>query len=195
MSKGATTRHTILRAALGEASLAGLDALSIGGLARDVGMSKSGLFAHFGSKEDLQLAVIEHAADLFATRVVKPAVREPRGLPRLRALFANWVAWTDHPDIPGGCIFMGAAAAYDDRPGAVRDLLAAKVGELRQTLARACAIAVDEGHLDADVDPDQFAYELHGILLVHHIESRLFDAPHAHERSQRAFDALVARHH
>ena len=135
----------------------------------------------------------QHAADLFARHVVLPAIRQPRGLPRVRALFERWVAWVDHPGIPGGCIFMSAAAAYDDRPGAVRDLLSDKVSLLRHNMARACRIAMDEGHLSEDLDPDQFAYELHGILLVHHIDSRLFDDPRALERSHRAFEALVAR--
>jgi AcrR family transcriptional regulator len=132
-TKGAATREAILARSYALACRNGLEGLTIGLLAEQVGMSKSGVFAHFGSREDLQLSTLDFAGELFARSVLEPALKEQRGLPRLRAIFANWAEWVRH-DQDGGCIFLAAASEYDDRPGAIRDRLLARA-------ARACRAA------------------------------------------------------
>lgn len=193
MGKGDQTRDQILRAALNQASRLGLEGLSIGGLAREVGMSKSGLFAHFGSKRDLQLAVIDLAAELFIDTVIRPAIREERGEPRIVALFENWTTWTERTAVEGGDVLASTPWEFDDRPGPVRDLLQQTLSELHHTLAKAARIAVNQGHFRADLDPEQFAFELHSILLGFHVLNRLFRQPDAPARARQAFDRLVAQ--
>ena len=191
MGKGRQTKHTILDTALREASQLGLQGLAIGPLARTVGMSKSGLFAHFGSKEDLQVAVVEHAAELFTQRVILPALASPRGEPRLRALMQNWMAWADSPPVPGGCLITSGSFEYDSRPGAVRDTLHDKVRQLRQTLTRAAQIAIDEGHFKDTVDPAQLAFEAHAIILAHQVDLHLLGAADAAQRSLKSLDTIL----
>ena len=161
MRKGEQTRTLILNEAVALASQVGLEGLSIGSLAGRLDMSKSGLFAHFGSKEDLQLLTLKQAQALFVEEVFSPALREVRGLPRLRALFSNWLAWVKR-DLPGGCLMLAASAEYDDRPGAVRELLVAGQRELRGAIAKAVRIAIDEGHLQPQTDPWQLTFRLLG---------------------------------
>ncbi len=191
MSKGRRTRDEILRTALGRASQFGLEGLSIGSLARDVGMSKSGLFAHFGSKEDLQRSVLVVAAELFAAEVVSSAIQRPRGEPRVRGIFESWLSWADSPSIPGGCLFASSAMEFDDRPGPVRELVVELVLQWRATMARAARIAMEEGHFRSDLDPEQFAFEMHALMMGYHLEARLFRGPEAQARACRAFEALL----
>src|SRR5262245_33065172 len=151
MGKGAETRERILDQAVRVASRDGLEALSIAGLASELGLSKSGLFAHFGSKDALQVQVLEAATARFRESVIRPALRATRGEPRLTALFERWVAWTDDPDIPGGCVLVAAAAEFDDRPGPQRDYLVASQRDWLATLAKAVSLAIEVGHFRADV--------------------------------------------
>lgn len=192
--KGQQTRQDILGQAVALASAYGLEGLTIGSLAERLGMSKSGLFAHFGSKEDLQLATLRNARERFERVVFGPALAAPRGLPRLRELFGRWLAWSDDPDLPGGCVIIGATAEYDDRPGPVRDELVRSQRDLRRALARAVELAVSEGHFRPDTDADQFAFELFAIVFAAHHDRRLLRDPAVVQRASAAFEALVARH-
>jgi AcrR family transcriptional regulator len=191
MSKGDDTRSQILHAALNQASRLGLEGISIGGLAKEVGMSKSGLFAHFGSKRGLQMAVIDRAADLFIDTVIRPAIRAPRGEPRVVALFENWMTWTSRTALEGGDLLSSTPWEFDDRPGPVRDLLQQTLSELHHTMAKAARIAVSQGHFRADLDVEQFAFEMHSVMLGTHVLQRLFRRPDAHERARTAFDRLL----
>lgn len=183
----------ILGEAVDLASQVGLEGLSIGALSSRLRLSKSGLFAHFGSKEDLQLLTLKQAQKLFQETVFAPALTEPGGLPRLRALFSSWLAWLDR-DLPGGCLMLAATAEYDDRPGAVRDLLVVGQRELRGAIVKAIRLAIDAGHFDTGTDPWQFAFELFGIVLATHHDHRLFGDPRATARAHQAFERLVAAH-
>jgi AcrR family transcriptional regulator len=193
--KGESTRALILNEALALATQVGLEGLSIGALADRIEMSKSGLFAHFGSKEDLQLLTLKEAQRLFQERVLAPALQEPRGLPRLRALFSNWLASIqENDDFPGACLILAASAEYDDRPGAVRDLLVAGQRELRGAIAKAIRVAIDEGHLKPQTDPWQLSFELFGIVLATHHDRRLLDDMRSSARAQSAFERLIETH-
>jgi AcrR family transcriptional regulator len=192
--KGEKTREAILNDAVSLASQVGLEGLSIGALALRTGMSKSGLFAHFGSKEDLQLATLARAEALFEQRVFQPALAFAPGVARLRSLLDHWLRWVDgSQDLPGGCVLLSAASEYDDRPGPVRDQLAEGQRALRGAVAKAVRSAIDTGELDADVDPWQFTFELFGIVLAAYHERRLLDDRRAAERAQKAFQRLIAR--
>lgn len=193
-TKGEQTRAAILDTALAVASKLGLEGLTIGSLADATGMSKSGLFAHFGSREELQLAVLEHAAQRYGESVLRPALKIERGLPRLRALFERWLDWTVASGLPGGCIMIAAAAEYDDRPGPIRDAVIANQGRGNAVCERAVRLAVEEGHLRTETDPEQIAFEMLGIVLAHHNHRRLLGDKEARKRALVAFDQLVARH-
>jgi AcrR family transcriptional regulator len=188
-TKGDETRERILDRAIALAAVVGLEGLSIGDLARETGMSKSGLFAHFESKEDLQLKILATARERFVRDVFQPTLRATRGEGRVRALFERWLAW--ERGRLGGCPFVEASYELDDRPGPVRDALAAAQGEWVDALAQAVQIAIDEGHFSADLDPSQFAYEMYGIFLAYHLYHRLLDADDAAERARAAFDRLI----
>jgi AcrR family transcriptional regulator len=192
VGKGEETREAILGTALALASAHGLNGLSIGTLAREAGLSKSGLFAHFGSKEDLQLAVLQTAVGRFVDTVVTPALRQPRGEPRVRAFFERWLDWERSTYLPGGCPFL-AAAKLDDRPGRVRDYLVASQRDWLDGLATAARIAVVEGHFRPDLDPEQFAYELYSLILAYHQYQRLLADPAADRRCRLAFARLLER--
>lgn len=192
MRKGEATRERILESALELASTEGLTGLSIGRLADRNRMSKSGLFAHFGSKEGLQLDVLELAMAKFRESVFTPALRADRGEPRLRALFTRWIDWADHQSLPGGCLFTAAAAELDDQPGPARDALVDAQRLWTETLARAVRIAIEEHHFRADVDPHLFAFQLHSLLLGYHHARRLLRDPEAGRRARDAFEALIA---
>ena len=190
MTKGETTRTAILDRAAALARTVGVEGLTIGRLADELSLSKSGLFAHFGSKEALQVAVIEHARELFVARVVAPGLKAARGEPRLRALVDRWFAWgTDD----GGCIFMALSAELDDRPGPARDAIAAALRDWLDHLATAARIAIDEGHFKKDVDPGQVAFELYGIMAATHAAYRLVGDPKVGSRTRRALESLFAR--
>jgi AcrR family transcriptional regulator len=192
VSKGPDTRRAILDQALRLASTGGLGQLSIGLLAGAAKMSKSGLFAHFRSKEQLQLEVLRAASDRFVAKVLAPALRAPRGEPRLRALFDNWVVW-DRDEFPGGCVFQAAAAELDDQPGPVRDYLVETQRDLQDSIAQITRAGIESKKFKAAVDPDQLAFEFAGILLSFHQASRLLRDPGAERRARRAFDDLLAR--
>jgi len=195
MRKGEHTRTLILNEAVALASQVGLEGLSIGSLAGRLDMSKSGLFAHFGSKEDLQVRTLGRAQELFLEQVVSPALRKAQGLPRLRALFSNWLAWLEsNDDLPGGCPMLAASVEYDDRPGAVRDLLVAGQRELRGAIAKAIRLAIDEGQLKPRTDPWQLTFELFGIVLAAHHDLRLLGDPRALERAGDALERLIEGH-
>ena len=191
MRKGEATRERILESALELASTEGLSGLSIGRLADRNGMSKSGLFAHFGSKEGLQLDVLDLATAKFRESVFTPALRADRGEPRLRALFTHWMDWADHQSLPGGCLLTAAAVELDDQPGPARDALVDAQRQWADTLARAVRIAIDERHFRADVDPHLFAFQLHAILLGYHHARRLLRDTEAARRARDAFEALI----
>jgi AcrR family transcriptional regulator len=193
-TKGEQTRAAILDAALKIASKLGLEGLTIGTLADETGMSKSGLFAHFGSREDLQLAVLEHAAQIYGQRVFLPALKIERGLPRLRALFERWLDWTIASGLPGGCIMISAAAEYDDRPGPIRDAVIANQRRGMAIEEKAVRLAIEEGHLRADTDAEQIAFEMLGIVLASHNHRRLLSDGESKKRALTAFEQLVARH-
>jgi AcrR family transcriptional regulator len=190
VTKGEETRERILDRAMALAAVVGLEGLSIGDLARETGMSKSGLFAHFESKEDLQLRIIETARERFIRDVFAPTLRASRGEGRVRALFERWLSW--ERGRVGGCPFVEASYELDDRPGPVRDALAAAQGEWVNALAKAVEIAIDEGHFRGDLDPRQFAYDMYGIFLAYHLYHRLLDDEEAADRARAAFDRLVS---
>ena len=192
MSKGAHTRSLILDHAVAHASEVGLEGLSIGSLATRLSLSKSGLFAHFGSKEELQLATLKAAQERFVNKVFLPAMDAPRGLARMRALFRNWFDWLDSSGQPGGCVILAAAAEFDDRPGLVHDTLLAGQKELRGAIAKAVRLAIEAGELPAETDPWQLAFELFGIVLAAHHDRHLFDDPRATERGMKAIERLLA---
>jgi AcrR family transcriptional regulator len=193
VSKGNRTRTAILDTALAEVSTVGLAALSIGGLARKAKLSKSGLFAHFGSKEDLQLEVLATARARFVETVIAPALTLPRGEPRIRGLFESWIEWSKSSFLPGGCPFVSAANELDDQPGRLRDFLVQSQRDWLDTLATAARIAVDEGHLHAELDVEQFAYEFYSLILSYHHFHRLLEDPHTEERCRLAFEQLIER--
>jgi AcrR family transcriptional regulator len=191
LHKGQQTRAAILEAALTLASHMGLEGLSIGALAEVTGMSKSGVFAHFGSRDELQIAVIREYHQKFEEEVFYPALHEPRGLPRLRALFDNWVRRVA-TELDSGCIYISGAVEFDDRPGPVRDALVDMVQTWQDALERAIRIAVEEGHLKADTDPAQMLFEVHGLILALHHDARLLRHPGAVERARTGFARVLA---
>lgn len=191
MGKGESTRETILDTALTTATELGLEALSIGELAKQTGLSKSGLYAHFASKENLQISVLQTAVDRFVRTVIHPALPEKRGEPRIRAFFERWLRWETAQAHPGGCLFISVASELDDRPGPVRDFLAQAQQEWVGALARSARIAIEEGHFRADLDTRQFAFEIYGLILSFHFFHRLLHDPQAEERLRQAFEELI----
>ncbi len=193
MQKGQQTKLAIVDAALGLATQVGLEGLSIGALAEATHMSKSGVFAHFGSREDLQIAVVHRYFNLFQQDVFDPAMEESRGLPRVRALFSNWMKRVAI-EIQSGCIFISGAVDFDDRPGAVRDALAESVQIWLAAMNRAIVSARDCGHLKPDTNEHQMAFEIHGLILALHYEARFLQKPGSIERANRGFENILARY-
>ncbi|HVK86265.1 MAG TPA: TetR/AcrR family transcriptional regulator [Kofleriaceae bacterium] len=189
MAKGEETRQAILGRAFELASVVGVSGLTIGQLAEAIGLSKSGLFAHFGSKEALEVAVVQEASRQFVQEVMVPALRETRGEPRVRALFEHWLRWGQRP---GGCFFVGASAELDDRPGPPRDALVQASKDWIDELGKAARIAISEGHFRADLDPEQFAFEEYGVMLGSHTFFRFLRDPHALDRARAAFEQQLA---
>lgn len=192
MGKGEETRTMILDAALAQASEAGFESLTIGTLATKTGLSKSGLFAHFGSREELQIATLDRAAQRFADTVMAPAMNAERGLPRVRAIFSAWLSWTRCDELGFGCPLHAAAIEFDDRPGAVRDHIVAHFVRLQSALERALKLAIDAGHLDSGTDVRQSVFEMLGIIFAYYHSARLMQQPDASARAQTAFDRLLA---
>ncbi|MDP1790172.1 MAG: TetR/AcrR family transcriptional regulator, partial [Methylibium sp.] len=180
----------MLEAALGLASQIGLEGLSIGALAEVTHMSKSGVFAHFGSREELQISVIREYHTRFEDEIFVPSMQEPRGLPRLRSLFQRWVKRVS-VEVDSGCIYISGAVEFDDRPGPVRDALVAMVRTWHQALQRAIRLAIDAGHLRADTDPTQLLFEIHGLILALHHDARFMRNPGAVERAGRGFERIL----
>ncbi len=179
--KGERTKQSILGHAVDLASLEGLEGLTIGRLADDLGMSKSGLFAHFGSKEDLQLAAIHAAGQRFVEEVFRPALREPRGYPRLAALCRSWLAYVQRGVFPGGCFFAAASFEFDGRPGIVRDAV----------LETAIRMAQDEGHIDGKLDPAQLAFELNALFFGANFSFQLQHDDRAFEHARNAIETRL----
>jgi AcrR family transcriptional regulator len=191
--KGQQTRAAILDAALALASHSGLEGLSIGALAEVTKMSKSGVFAHFGSREELQISVVREYHSRFADEVFRPALREARGVPRLRMLLDLWVQRVA-TEIDSGCIYISGAVEFDDRPGPVRDALVSMVQTWHRTLERSIRIAIGEGHLLPDTDPEQVLFELHGLILALHHDARFLRHPGAVERARAGFERVLGYH-
>jgi AcrR family transcriptional regulator len=188
VSKGDDTRQAILTRAFELATTIGLRGLSIGRLAEELDMSKTGVFAHFGSKEMLEIAVVEEASRQFVQAVMVPALREPRGEPRVRSLCERWIDWGQRP---GGCFFVGASAELDDRPGPPRDALVRAIKDWIDELAKAVRIAVREGHFRTDLDCDQVAFELYGAMLGGHTFMQFLRDPDSLTRIRTAIDRLI----
>jgi AcrR family transcriptional regulator len=191
--KGQQTKAIIIDAALGLASQIGLEGLSIGALAEVTGMSKSGVFAHFGSREELQISVIREYHSRFEAEVFYPAMTQARGVPRLQALFDNWMVQTS-AEIDSGCIYISGAVEFDDRTGPVRDALASSVIGWQDALRRAVELAQDEGHLSRQADAHQIAFEIHGLILALHYEARFLRNPGAANRAAQGFAHILTRY-
>lgn len=182
----------MLSEAIKLASTLGLEGVTIGKLAEHVGMSKSGLFAHFSSKENLQVAMLEEAMSRFVALVVTPALKMPRGEPRLRALFDRWLDWSKMDFLPGGCIFVIAGVELDDRPGPARDRLVASQKDWLGTLAHAARTAVEEKQLRKDLECEQLAFEIYSIVHGYHFLRRIVAPAIAEKRVRTAFERLLA---
>jgi len=191
--KGQQTKAAIVEAALGLAAQIGLEGLSIGALAEITGMSKSGVFAHFGSREELQITVIREYHERFEREVFYPALQAPRGIPRLQALFDNWMLRTT-TEIDSGCIYISGAVEFDDRAGPVRDALVSTVTTWQTAVRRAVEQAQEEKHLAREVDPMQIAFEIHGLILALHYEARFLKVPGAAERARQGFARILERY-
>jgi AcrR family transcriptional regulator len=194
-TKGEETRASVVGHALSLASEVGLAGVTIGTLADRVGMSKSGLFAHFESKEALQIAVLDHAVERFVALVVAPALKEKRGEPRVRALLRRWLEWARADFMPGGCIFVASIAELDDRPGPVRDRLAACQRDWLDTLATAIRIGVEEKHFAAATDARQVAWELLTLAYGAHLLSRLLRERDADARLGAGVERILSGIH
>ena len=190
--KGQQTKQAIVQAAVSLSTRLGLEGLSIGLLAEVMQMSKSGVFAHFGSREDLQISVIDEYFNCFKQEIFFPALQESRGLPRLRALFDNWMKRVA-VEIQSGCIFISGAVEFDDRPGPVRDALAHAVRQWQDALFRAVVQAKECGHLAAQADAAQIAFEIHGLILALHYETRFLQKPDSLAQANQGFENILQR--
>lgn len=190
MGKGQETKTSILDEALEIASQVGFTGLTIGKLAEQTEMSKSGLFAHFRSKEQLQLQTLDHARQRFTDTVVRPTLAAPRGEKRVRELFERWLDW-ETDALVGGCIFVTASVEYDDQPGPMRDALVRDQQDWSDLIATVAATAVAQGDFRADVDPTQFAFTLQGLMLGYHHAGRLLRDPRSAEHTRAAFEQLL----
>jgi AcrR family transcriptional regulator len=191
MRKGELTRTAIVEVALDLASRNGLEGLTIGLLADRMNMSKSGVFAHFGSREDLQLDVITLYHRRFEQEVFYPSLQETRGVRRLEAMFARWVERVS-VEIASGCIYISGAVEYDDRPGPIREKLVEMVQAWQSALLRCVRQAVETGDLRQDTDPEQLVYEMYGLILALHHDARFLRIPGSVDRAHRGFARLLA---
>ena len=190
-SKGEQTRRTILARALGIVSEVGYEGLSIGALAGQTKLSKSGLFAHFKSKEALQLGVIQEVVNRFTLRVVQPALAAPRGEPRLRVLFEKKLEWIRGEQQQRGCLLQKASLEYHNRLGhPVRERVVHALQDWHEFVARCAQVAIDEGHFRADLDAEQFCYEFEGIAMMYQQMQGLMRDATAGARAQKAFESL-----
>jgi AcrR family transcriptional regulator len=189
--KGERTRQSILERAVDLASLEGLGGLTIGRLAEELGMSKSGLFAHFGSKEELQLATIESARERFIEHAFRPALKAERGYPRLMAIARAWLAYVKREVFPGGCFFAAASFEFDGRPGLVRDAIASMMNSWIESIEKSVKMAQDEGHLDPDIEPAQLAFEINAIFFGANFSYQLRGDKKALERALEAIETRL----
>ncbi len=192
-AKGQQTKAAIVDAALGLATQIGLEGLSIGALAEVTQMSKSGVFAHFGSREELQISVVREYHARFEEEVFYPALQAARGLPRVRALFDNWMKRTS-VEIDSGCIYISGAVEFDDRPGPVRDAIASSVKTWLAAMHRSVTNAQEEGHLDATASAQQILFEIHGLILALHYEARFLKTPGSIDRALQGFENILQRY-
>jgi len=190
LRKGDLTRAAIVEAALQAASRDGLEGLTIGTLAEQMRMSKSGVFAHFGSREELQLAVLKEYVHRFVDDVLRPAVSKPRGLPRLEAILERWVAFLAR-EMMRGCIMIAGAVEYDDVPGPQRDEMVAIITGWKHELVIAIRQAVAEGHLQARVDAHQLVFEIYGLMLAMHQDARLLRSADSAKRARAGLRRLI----
>jgi AcrR family transcriptional regulator len=193
IQKGQQTRASILDMALTLSQRSGLEGLSIGALADAIGMSKSGVFAHFGSREELQISVVREYHNRFEDEVFFPAIREPRGMPRLKALFERWLKRVS-VEIDSGCLYISGAVEFDDRPGPVRDALVDMVRTWQAAMLRAIRMAVDLGHLPPDTDAEQLLFEIHALVLALHHDARFLRKDGSVQRAHQAFCRLIDAH-
>lgn len=192
MQKGQLTRTAIIEQALLSATRVGFEQLSLADLAADTNMSKSGLYAHFKSKEALQEAVLDRAAERFSEIVVQPAMRQPRGIPRLQGLFDGYMVWLGGTVTEGRCLFMALSQEYRDKPGIIRDKVVQSFKDWHSTIGRVINDAVDEGDLRADTDPRQFAFEMAGIGMSFQSSFKLMGRSDAEAMARRAFARLLS---
>ena len=192
-TKGEETRSQILSAAVEQASSAGFESLTIGTLAERTGMSKSGLFAHFGSKLELQIASLDECARQFTEAVFLPALKAPRGVKRLTALFENWITWPQRAKLPGGCPIDAATREYDHQPGPMRDAVIERQRLLDRELTKAVQLAIDAGEFAPDTDASQAAFEFVAIVLIFYRSESVLGTGEAHQRARKAFDRLLAQ--
>lgn len=190
VARSSEVRANILDQGLELASLVGFGGLTIGALAKRVGMSKSGLYAHFASKQGLQLQLLDHAAEYLHQLVIAPAFAEPRGEARVEALVEKWLEWASGAVFPGGCVFVMASIEFDDLPCPQRERIVAIQRDWLDSLAHAAHGAVQDGTYRADLDCDRFAFEVYGLLLSHHVYRRLLDDLRAATWLREAFEAL-----
>ena len=193
-TKGEETRAAILVAAVEQASASGFESLTIGSLAEKTGLSKSGLFAHFGSKLDLQIATLDEASRLFTEGVMMPAMKAPRGLKRLQAIFDGWIDWPQRASLPGGCPIDAATREYHHQPGPMRDAIVERQRILGREISKAVFMAVESGELRADTDCGQFAFEMFGIILTCYRTDLMLGVDESNRRARTAFARLVAYH-
>jgi len=189
MKKGETTKQGILETGINMASELGLEGVSIGALAKATGMSKSGLFAHFNSKENLQIEILRYAGQVFAEEVVVPTLLVRRGIPRIRALVENWIDWSSR--ISGGCIFVTASTDLSDRPGDVRDFLVKQQEQWLDSLRQMARSAVKAGDFREDIDEDQFAFDLYSLLLGFHLYNKLLQNGKTRKREEESLKRLL----
>jgi AcrR family transcriptional regulator len=192
MNKGKQTREAILDEAIFISSKIGIKTLSIGILSTAVGMSKSGLFAHFKSKEQLQLDLLKVVASKFKENVITPSMQAPRGVERISVLGQNIIKWDNSEFMPGGCLLHTSSIEFDDRPGPVRDFLVFNQSYWIDFIARSASIAMEEGHFAGDLDIQLFAFEFHAILQSHHFSFHLLNDPQAKNRAITMIDNLIA---
>ncbi len=190
MSKGQQTKTAILDEAVRLASRVGFNALTIGQLAEATEMSKSGLFAHFKSKEALQLATLDRGREWFTDVVIRPTLASPRGIARVRTLFDRWLIW-ETETLPGGCIFVTGSIEYDDQPGAMRDALVRNQRDWAEFIESVASAAVNEGDFRADLDLQQFAFSLQGLIYAYHHSTRLLRDPKSLEHTRRGLELLI----
>lgn len=190
MRKGELTRAAILDVALELASREGLEGLTIGLLADKMNMSKSGVFAHFGSREDLQMEVLKLYHHRFEQEVFFPSMKEARGIARLQAMFARWIKRVS-VEIASGCIYISGAVEYDDRPGPIREELVAMVRAWQGALLRCVQQCIDAGQLQSDADAQQMVYEMYGLILALHHDARFLRSPGSVDRARLGFDRLL----